>query len=326
MGQVRRQFLIGAGALFAAQLVTAHAQAPQHARVGILIAGSRNNVWFQLLPTALHERGWREGRNLTLEWRIADGRPERLPELASELVRLGVQVIVAPFNIEAEAAQRATRSIPIVMVTAIDPVGAGLAQSLAHPGGNLTGVQWADPTLSAKNMQILKELLPGMQRVGMLYPTGVVGIEPYLEAAEVAARALGVTFHRFPVTRLEDVGGALAAAKKERVDALRVTIAGVVSAAEAQVREFASSNRLPTTYTIPPPVERGGLLSYSSRISENAARAAALVDKILKGAKPADLPFEYPTRTEFVLNLKTAKQLGITVPQSVLLRADRVIE
>lgn len=321
----RRRFLIAAGALLAAPL-TARAQAPQHARAGYLSSGSPiPQVLVPLLLSALRERGWVEGRNLTLERRFADNRLERLPELASELVQLGVQVIVAPFYNEAQAARRATRLIPIVTLVAIDPVKAGLAESVARPGGNVTGVLWGDQELAAKLTEIIKEIVPGARRLGVLYVPDAV-MESYAVANEAGARTLGLDFHRFHVLRPEDVEGALGAVKKERIDALYVVPGGAIAAAEARILEFAASNQIPTVYPLPPTVERGGFMSYAPKIAENVARAAALVDKILKGAKPADLPFEYPTRYELVINLKTAKQLGITVPQSVLLRTDRVIE
>lgn len=303
------------------------AQAPKHATVGFLSSGSRAPVTFPgFFSSAMREIGWVEGRNLTLESRFADGHSSRLPELASELVQLGVQVIVTPTNIDAEAARRATRSIPIVMTAAIDPVGSGFAQSLTRPGGNVTGIIWADPAFNAKSVQILKEMLPRMRRLGLLYTAGYVGLQSQIDAIEAACRALGVSFHRFSVSRPEDVGAALAAAKKEGVDALRVVQGGVPGAAIAQIVEFTAINKIPTSYTVPAPVERGGFMSYSPMPAENAARAAALVDKLLKGAKPEELPFEYATRYELVVNLKTARALGLTIPQSILLRADRVIE
>ena len=240
-------------------------------------------------------------------------------------MRLGAQVIVAQEYADIDAARRATRSIPIVTVFALDPVKAGFAQSLARPGGNVTGVMYGDPAFTAKSVQLLKEALPDMKRLGHLYPTGS-GVDHYVDAIEAAARALGVSFYRFPISRPGDVSAALSSAKKERIDALRVTLAGPGSQELDQILAFAASNKIPSYFSAAIAVERGGFMSYSPKFSDNAARAASFVDRILKGANPAELPFEYSTRYELAINLKTAKQLGITVPQSVLLRADRVIE
>ena len=270
--------------------------------------------------------GWVEGRNLTFERRLAEGRPERLQDLASELVRLKVHVVIAATNFAARTMQRATRSIPIVALSSLDPVGVGLAQTLMRPGGNITGILWADPAFSARSMQLLKEAAPHLQRVGILYSSDYEGIEPYIDAEDSAARALGATLYRFPVLRPEDVVAALVGAKKERIEALRVRATGAINVAEAQIREFAAASRIPEMYSASEYVERGAFMSYAPKRSDAAGRGAALVDKILKGAKAAELPFEYPTRTELVVNLRTAKERGIKVPQSILLRADRVIE
>jgi ABC-type uncharacterized transport system substrate-binding protein len=323
----RRLFLLGVGALCSARRLRAEAQAPQLARVGFLFTPSRTTSQVpDLFSSAMRDIGWVEGRNLTLEWRFAEGQRNRLPELATELAQLRVQVIVAPFNIEADAARRATDSIPIVMLVAIDPVGSGFANSLTRPGGNITGVMYADPEFSAKSVQILKEANPAILRLGYLYPTGIVGIQRYVEEIEAAARAHGVAFYRYPLTQPSEIGAVLNAMKMDRIDALRVSYTGAVQPATAQLLEFAASNRLATCFTVPTAVERGGLMSYSPKLSDNAARGAALVDKLLKRASPADLPFEYPTRYELVVNARTARQLGIALPPSLLQRADRVIE
>lgn len=320
----RRKFLIAAGAFLAAPL--AGAQTPRHARVGVLVTLPRKNSMYPgLLPKAFREQGWVEGRNLLLEWRFADGQPERLNELAAELVRLGVDVIVAPATAEALAARHATRSIPIITMIALDPVKAGLAQGLARPGGNVTGVLWGAQTVAAKLTDIVKQTVPSVRRIGVLYVPDPV-TESYADANEAGAHALGVGFHRFRVLRPEHLDAALAAVKREHIDALYVVPGGAIAAAETRILEFAVSNRLPTVYPVPSSVERGGLMSYSPNVSESTSRAAALADRILKGAKPGDLPFEYPTRYDLVLNFKTAKLLGLTISQSILVRADRVIE
>ena len=328
MSQVRRRrFLIATGALLAAPWKAVVAQGTEHARVGYLSLGSKTAaLWPPLLLLALRELGWIEGRNLTFEARFAEGRREQTPALMSDLVQQGVRVIVTNNFLDVETAQRVNRLIPIVALAVTDPVGAGFAKSLAHPGGNVTGVLWGDPSFTGKSMQLLKEVLPATRRVGGIYPAELPDIERYLKAAEVAARQLGITYHRFPIRRPEDVEAALIAAKNMKLDALRITNSGTVAAAEAQIISFSASNRIPTSFTVSSSVERGGLMSYSPNLSEIASRGAALVDKILKGAKPGDLPFEYPTRYELVINLKTARQLGIKVPQLMLVRADRVIE
>lgn len=281
------------------------------------------SVWPALLPPALRKLGWVEGQNLTLEWRSAERHPERLPNLAAELVNLPVHLIVAITNAEAEAALHATRSTPIVMLLATDPVNAGFAASLAHPGGNVTGMMYADPNITGKYVQILKETLPAMRRIGLLYPRGAESPSG-LESANAACRQLGIQLLSFPVTSTADLRDALALAKTERVDALSVYTGGAVSG--ELVREFTVPNRIPTSWTVQADVERGGLMSYTPKFAASAARAAAMIDKILKGAKPGDLPFEYPTQYELVINLSAAKKLGIAIPHAILARADRLIE
>ena len=323
----RRLFLLGATALCAARSLQALAQPPQLAKVGFLFTPSRATSQVpDLFSSAMRDIGWVEGRNLVMEWRFADGQQDRLPELAMQLVQQRVQVIVAPTNLEAESARRATDSIPIVTLFAIDPVGSGFAKSLARPGGNITGILYADPEFTAKSMQILKEAVPTIRRFGYLYPSGMVGIQNFIEAMEAAASALRLAFYRYPIERPEQIAAVLDAMKKDGVDALRVSYVGPVQAVTAQLLQFSASNRIATSFTVPTAVERGGFMSYSPKLSDNAARAAASVDKLLKHALPAELPFEYPTLYELVVNLKTAKQLGISVPQSILLRADRLIE
>jgi ABC-type uncharacterized transport system substrate-binding protein len=322
----RRRLLFTAGAMLAAPFA-ARAQPRQHARVAYLSSGRSNAAFLvPFLVSALGRLGWSEGRNLTLEKRFAEWQSDRLPVLLAELLSLRVHVIVIPTDAELEAARRATDQVPIVMTSITNPIRAGLAKTLAHPIANVTGVLFADPEFSAKSMQILRELVPGLRRLGTLYQAGIPTFEPALNAAEVEARARGIEYYRFPVRNIDEVNAALAEAKQKQVEALRVVDGGLVTAAEGLILDFAASNSLPTSYTSAGPVERGALMTYAPSLRERFAQVAALVDKILRGAKPADLPFEYPTRYELVVNLKTAKALGITVPQSILLRADRVIE
>ena len=328
MSQIpRRLFLLGAAALCAARWLPAQAQTPQLARIGFLFTPSRATSQVPaLFSSAMRDIGWVEGRNLMMEWRFADGQRVRLPELAAQLVQQRVQIIVAPTNVEAEAARRATDSIPIVTLFASNPVEAGFAKSLARPGGNMTGVLFSDPEFAAKSMQLLKETVPTARRFGYVYTADMVGVQSVLEQMEASARALGFVFYRYPIARSEEIAALLDVMKKDGVDALRVAYVGPVQAATAHLLEFAASNRIATLFTVATPVERGGLMSYAPKLSDNVARAAAFVDRLLKGALPAELPFEYPTRYDLVVNLKTAKQLGIAVPQSILLRAERLIE
>lgn len=323
----RRQFLVGAGVLCIPRPSRVEAQAPHFAKVGFLFTPSRATSQVPaLFAAAMRDIGWVEGRNLTVEWRFADGQRTRLPELAKELVQQRVQVIVAPFNIEADAARRSTDSVPIVMLVGIDPVGSGFAKSLIRPGGNITGVVYADSQFSAKSVQLIKEANPATRRLGYLYPSGIVGIDRFVEEIEAAARANGLTFHRYPLPQPADIEAVLTAMKADRVDSLRVSYTGAVQAATARLLEFATSHRIATCFTVPTAVEAGGLMSYSPKLSDNASRGAALVDKLLKGAAAAELPFEYPRHYELVVNVRAAKELGLALPQSILQRADRVIE
>jgi len=269
--------------------------------------------------------GWVEGRNLTIDWRFADGKLDQLPRLAAELVESGSQVIVAALNFEAAAARKVTRSTPIVVVGASDPVKVGFAQSLARPGGNVTGVNSGDPAFAAKGAEIMAQILPGMRRFATMYSDSP-GFDAYIDAVERANGAAGIETFRFPITRPEEVSVALESIKQLRVGALRVALGGPVGTKLEEILAFVSENRIPSYFTNSQAVERGGFVSYIPRYEELTGRAAAIVDKILKGANPAEIPFEYVTRYELLINLKTAKHLGITVPQSVLLRADRVIE
>jgi len=327
MSQVqRKRLLVGTGLLLGAPF--AFAQTQKHARIGILSSQSSLTMppGLQQFPRAMGKLGWVEGRNLSVEWRLANGVPERTPKLASELVALGVQVIVTSGDRDDEIAHRATQSIPIVALSVIDPVKLGFARSLAHPGGNMTGVFYSDTEFAGKVLQLLKEALPGIKRVAYLYFGDVRTQETYADASEAAARALGVTLLRYPITQASDIGPALAAAKASGADALRVATVGAVTAGMDEILAFAAATRIPSYWSTPRGVERGGFMSYSPDYSEVSTLGAAMVDQILKGANPAEMPFQYPTRYQLVINLKTARQLGITVPQAILGRADRVIE
>ena len=272
----------------------------------------------------LRELGHVEGKNVVFEYRWAEGKSERFAEMTADLVRQRVDVIVASSQAPALAAKRATQTIPIVMVNATDPVEVGLVASLARPGGNVTGLaQQLTPEIRAKHLQLLKEALPKVSRVAVLRsPATTVGLEEY----KVAGQALELRVQFVEVRGVEDLGGAFATMVRDRVDALLVPGDTLLFTERQRVAALAREHRLPGIYSFREFTEAGGLMSYSVRLSELFRRAAVYVDKILKGAKPADLPVEQPTKFELVINLKAAKALGLTIPPSLLLRADHVIE
>ena len=324
--QSRRQFLIASGLTLGAQVGSVIAQTLTHARVGHMTSGVKGTPdGGQAIADRLRQLGWIEGRNLTFERRFGEGKAELLAKRASELVDLKMDVIVVWTTGVADVVQRTTRSIPVVALHVTDPVLSGFAQTLARPGGNMTGVLWADPTFSEKSVHVLKETIPAIQRIGTL-ASATSGAEKYADRVDKAARDLGVTMYRFYIAHPGEIGAALSAMKKERIDALRVSYEGAMQVGERQIREFAASEKMPDFWTLSGPVVRGGFMSYSPKVSDTVARGAALVDQILKGAKPAELPFEYPTQYDLVVNLKTARERGIKVPPSILVRATRVIE
>ena len=294
------------------------------------------SLWTSPLPATAHlveafrhglrELGYVEGQNIAIEFRSAERRSERLPGLAAELVRLGVDVIVAPGTEAALAAKNATGTIPIVMVNVGDPVGTGLAQSLARPGGNITGLSRLDQELSGKRLQLLTEVVPKVSRVAALYNPDNPSLALSFRETEVAARTLGVELRSLAVRGPNEFETAFQAATRGRAGALIVLGDALTFRHRARIADLAAKHRLPAIFGAGEYVDAGGLMSYSPNLSDMYRRAATYVDKILKGAKPADLPVEQPTRFELVLNLKTAKALGLTIPQSILIRADHVIQ
>lgn len=273
----------------------------------------------------LRELGYVDGRNIVIEYRSAEGDPEALPFLAAELVDLKVDLIVCPGAPPALAAKGATANIPVVMLFAPDPVGTGLIASLARPGGNVTGMSQFAPELGAKRLQLLKEAVPGVKRVAVLWDSGNFAIAPEWQATQAAARALNISLQRLDIRGASDINAAFAAIRKNPPDAL-VTIVDLRTAGYRNIiPEFAMRQRLPTMFGLRDFAVAGGLLSYAPSFPELTRRAALYVDKILKGAKPADLPVEQPTRYELVINMKTAKALDIKIPQSILVRADEII-
>ena len=304
----------------------ASAQPPQNIpRVGILFIGGRDQPHLEAFKQGLRERGYVEGKNIALEYRYAEGREDRLPELAAELVQVKVDIIVVTADISAQAAQRATKTIPIVVTTG-DPVTWGLADSLAKPGGNVTGLSVLLADLSGKRVEILKETFPKLTRVAALWnPTGRVA-SPVFKETSAAAQALSLQLHSFEVQTLPDIEKALVEIPKLRSSALLVLLTPLVTLHSKRIVELALKQHLPGMYPTRQFAEEGGLMAYGPLIGDLYRRAATYVDKILKGAKPADLPVEQPMRFEFIINLKAAKQIGVTIPPNVLVRADKVIK
>jgi putative ABC transport system substrate-binding protein len=275
----------------------------------------------------LRELGYVEGKNIVIEWRFAEGKSERVPALAAELVHLKVDVIVTGGSILTRAVKEATSTIPIVMAQDIDPVGNGFVASLARPGGNITGLSTLAPEISGKRLELLKEIIPRLSRVAVLGTSSQPGNAQQLKETELAAQAFGVKLQYLDVLSPKDIEPAFRESSKGGADAVVMMVAGAVSAAHrTQISEFAVKSRLPTMYPHNNHVEAGGLMSYGVSFPDLDRRAATYVDKILKGAKPADLPVEQAKKFELIINLKAAKQIGLTIPPNVLVRADKVIK
>jgi putative ABC transport system substrate-binding protein len=310
------------------RVALAQSQPQKLARIGLLspFAPADTAHWFKEFRLGLRDLGWVEGRNIQIEYRYADGKTDRLDEFAAELVRLGVDVIVASVNTDALAAKKATRSIPIIMAAAGNPVASGLVENLARPGGNITGMSQMHPEVAGKRLELLKELDPKLTRVAVLWnPQGPVSTTSWDEI-QLPARKMGLQLHSLEVRTLNELEKAFDAAIKARASSLNILPAPVFAANLKRVADLATRNRMPSIYQLSEFVDAGGLLSYGPDRAASFRRAASYVDKILKGAKPGDLPVEQPTQFELVANLKTARALGITIPQPILLRADRVIE
>ncbi|HEV2056383.1 MAG TPA: ABC transporter substrate-binding protein [Methylomirabilota bacterium] len=325
----RRTFLAGTGALLLAAPPVGEAQQPaKTARIGILSLASGPNPNMDIFP-GLRELGWIEGQNIAVEYRWAAGREDQLPALAAELVRLKVDIIVTSSTPAAQAAKQATTTIPIVVTFVADPVGSGLVASLARPGGNITGVSTLAAGLVAKRLDLLKAVVSGVKRMAVLWQPGVFAentMRSMREETEVAARALRVQMQFIEARRPDDLERAFAAMREARIAALLVFPSPMLFEARGRIAEHAAKRRLPAVYPWREGPEAGGLMSYATNFPDMYRRAATYVDKILKGAKPADLPVEQPTKFELVINLKTAKALGLTIPPSLLARADEVIQ
>ena len=298
-------------------------------RIGFLdnSTASGSAVLLEAFRQELRKLGWIEGKNITIEYRFAEQTPERLPELAADLVRLKVDLIVASATAPALAARNATTTIPIVMTIAADPVGAGLVASLARPGANVTGLSSLSPELSTKRLEILKDAVPRLARVGLLRPTrGTIATDLQLKDLEAAALALKIKLEEI-ATQLDPKGLEIAfqTAKQKQVKAIMTTDSPRFFAERKRIVELATKYRLPAIYFQKEFVDEGGLMSYGADYNDFFRQAAHYVDKILKGAKPADLPVQQATKFEFVINLKAAKQIGLTIPPDLLARATKII-
>ena len=317
--------------LFAVPLAAHAQQAAKPPRIGCLREGSASDAaaapLFEAFRQGLRERGWLEGQNVAIEYRLAEGRRDRLPDLAAELVRLKVDVIFAPSTAATVAAHNATRTIPIIMASFGDPVGRGIIASLARPGGNVTGLSYSvELGIVGKQLELLKEVVPKVSRVAVLGDPGHPQYGSQLREAEVASRSLRVQLQVVEARGPSEYDSAFGTMVRKRAEALLVLPDPVSFLNRRPHLDLAAKHRLPASYGSREFVDAGGLISYGPSLSDLWRRAATYVDKILRGAKPGDLPVEQPTKFELVINLKTAKALGLTIPQSVLLRADEVIE
>ena len=309
--------------------VSSQAQQPKKVpRIGFLNAlfPTTNPARIEAFRQGLRDAGYVEGKNIVLEYRYAERKVDRLSTLAAELVRLKVDVIVTSASQETRAAKAATSSIPIVMINEPDPVGTGLVASLARPGGNITGLSTLSPQLSGKRLELLKEIIPKLSRVAVLGNSSNPGNADTLKELELAAQALKVNIQYLDVPSANEIENSFREADKDRADAVLILSDSILTSRRQQVIGLAIKSRLPVSYPRPEFVESGGLMTYGVSLIENSRRAAAYVDKILKGAKPADLPVEQPTKFELIVNLKAAKQIDLTIPPNVLARADRVIK
>jgi len=320
-----RHFLLTslAGAL-AAPLAAEGLQLSKVPRIGVLDAD--RSLAGNAFHDGLRQFGYVEGKNIAVEWRWAGGKAERFPELAAELVRLKVEVIVAVNNPAVAAAQTATTTIPVVMVLATDPVRLGFVTSLGRPAGNITGLTIQTPELAGKRLELLKETVPNLTRVAVLWDPTEPGRRQLVTETEVAAPKLGLQIQTLEARDVRDIRNAFTAMTRERVGAVLVYGSSMLAAQRAAIAELAAKNRLPTMCATPEWMDAGFVTSYGASLNDMYRRAPYFVDRILKGAKPSDLPVEQPTKLELVINLKAAKALGLTIPQSMLGRADEVIK
>jgi putative ABC transport system substrate-binding protein len=327
VGIARRQFISGLGGAAVAWPLATRAQPATLPTVGFLgpLTQSAQSDWTAAFVQRMRELGWIEGQTVAIEYRWAEGRSKRFAEIAAEFVRLKVNVIVTAGTLAAAAVKQATAGIPIVFAAAGDPVCTGLVASLARPGGNVTGLSIQQNDTAGKRLELLRDLVPNLRRLAIL--ANVDNPAPMLEVEDVqaAARTLGLEVILLKIRRAEDIAPAIEALKG-RADALYVATDPLVSTNRIQINTLALDARLPTVHGGGEYVEAGGLMSYGADIPDLFRRAAEMVDKILRGAKPSDIPVEQPTKFDLVINLKTAKALGLTVPPALLVAADKVIE
>jgi putative tryptophan/tyrosine transport system substrate-binding protein len=317
---MKRTVVILCVTLFAICFPARAQQSKKIHRLGYLSLGLGIQPGEEAFQQGLRELGYVDGQNIVIEWRFAKGKADLLPELAAELVRLKVDVIIASATQAIQAAKQATKTIPIVFPTAGDPVAYGLVDSLARPGGNITGLSNLSLDLGGKRLELLKEALPRISRVAVLYDPQ---LQLSLKETQTAAQVLGVKVQALEVRAAADIESAFSAMKKERADSLITMPPPSISVHRKRILQLTEENRLPAMHSSKTWVEAGGLMSYGPDVFDNVRGAAILVDKILKGAKPADLPVEQPKKFEFIINLKAAKQIGLTIQPNVLARADR---
>ena len=314
--------------LFALSFPADPQQAKKVPRIGFLssLSPSETALWHQAFRQALRDLGWVEGKNISIEYRYSEGRDDRLYDLAADLVRLKVDIIVTALTPDTLAARNATREIPIVMATVGDPVGSGFVESLARLGSNVTGLTNIAPELSGKHLELLKDTVPKLTRVAVLWnPEASISTLGWKES-QLPARALGLQLYSMEISSADKFDKAFEDATRARVGAVAIGPNALVAANQKRIADLAAKGRLPSIYQLREFVNSGGLMAYGPDRSDLYRRAATYVDKILKGTKPADLPVERPMKFELVINLKTAKQIGLTIPQSVLYRADKVIK
>ncbi len=324
----RRSFLGAlAGGLLAAPLAAEAQQGAVIPRIGVLtLSVATSTPTYQAFLQGLRDQGYVEGQNMAIEFRFADGRPDRLREMAAELVRTKIDVFVTESVLAAREAKNATGTIPIVTAIHGDPVGAGLAASLTRPGGNVTGLSLLAPELSGKRLQLLKEIHPKATRVAIIWNATNVAASRYLAESRSAARSLGLQIQAVEVRDPSDLDTAFETIAAARPSACMTLPDGMLLANATRIVDFAARVRVPALFPDQEFATAGGLMAYGPSLAETFRRAATYVVKILKGAKPADLPIQQPTKFDLVINLKTAKALGLTIPQSLLQRADQVIE
>jgi putative ABC transport system substrate-binding protein len=324
----RREFIAALGSAAAWPVMARGQQQANLPIVGFLGSGTREsqNVWLTAFLKRLHELGWMEDRNLSIEYRWANGSSERAGEFATEFVRHNVAVIVTYANPMVIATKRATSLIPIIFAAAADPLGTGLVASLARPGGNVTGLSIQHTDLASKHLELLREMVPGLRRLAIMVNVENPASMLEMRQVDAAARPLNLDIATFGIRRSDEIGPALKAIKEQATDALYVCIDTLIFSNRTRITTFALTARLPTIFSVREYVEDGGLISYSANFPDLFRRAGDYVDKVLRGAKPGDIPVEQPTKFDLVINRTTAKALGINVPLSLLATADEVIE